>query len=233
MRLDKYLSELNIGTRKEIKAAVRKGRVLIDGKMASDPSVSLSGEETVTFDGRVLTYEKYVYYMMNKPPGVITASRDARMETVMDLLGEARRKDLFAVGRLDRDTTGLLLLTNDGDFDHRLMSPKHHVEKEYRVTVSGALTEEDVSLFAAGLKVDAELTCAPAVLKILSSGKVSEADLTIHEGKYHQVKRMFAAVGKEVTGLKRIRIGGLSLDPSLPEGAFRKLTEDEIAACTK
>ena len=228
MRLDKYLSDLNIGTRKEIKNAVRKGRVLVNGETACDPGMTVTGAEKVTFDGRELSYEEHVYYMLNKPKGVITASRDPRQETVLDLLGDARRKDLFAVGRLDKDTTGLLLLTNDGAFDHHLMSPKHHVEKEYYALVRGEVTGADAALFAAGVKVDEELTAAPAHLEILSSGACSEVLLTIHEGKFHQVKRMFTAVGKEVTELRRIRIGALRLDPALPEGGFRALTDAEL-----
>ena len=243
MRLDKYLSDLGVGTRSELRAAVRRGRATVNGAVVKDPGMQLRGDERVCFDGNELSYERNVYYMMNKPAGVITAARDPHQRTVLDLMGEKRRKDLFPVGRLDKDTTGLLLLTNDGSFDHHLMSPKHHVDKRYEVTVRGAVTEEDVAAFAAGLRLDEEFTAAPAALVVAepqadapaepqidnACGEmpVTHAYVTIHEGKYHQVKRMFAAVGKEVLTLRRIAIGSLELDPELPEGSFRPLTEEE------
>jgi 16S rRNA pseudouridine516 synthase len=148
MRLDKYLSDLNAGTRKEIKEAVRKGRVRVNGETASDPGMRLSGTEEVLFDGRRMIREEHVYYMMNKPAGVVCAVTDAKCRTVLDLMGDARRKDLFPVGRLDKDTVGLLLLTNDGQFDHRLMSPRRHVEKTYFVRVDGAVSGDDVRAFS-------------------------------------------------------------------------------------
>ena len=175
MRLDKYLSDLGVGTRSELRAAVRRGRATVNGAVVKDPGMQLRGDERVCFDGSELFYEKNVYYMMNKPAGVITAARDPHQRTVLDLMGEKRRKDLFPVGRLDKDTTGLLLLTNDGSFDHHLMSPKHHVDKRYEVTVRGAVTEEDVAAFAAGLRLDEEFTAAPAELVVAEAATAATA----------------------------------------------------------
>ena len=228
MRLDKYLSDLNAGTRKEIREAVRRGRVRVNGETASDPGMRLSGAEEVLFDGRRMIREEHVYYMMNKPAGVVCAVTDAKCRTVLDLMGAARRKDLFPVGRLDKDTVGLLLLTNDGQFDHRLMSPRRHVEKTYFVRVDGDVSGDDVRAFSKGLQVDEDFTALPAKLEIARSAEVSEVYLTIREGKYHQVKRMFHAVGKEVIMLKRVSIGALVLDPDLQEGCFRPLREEEL-----
>ena len=165
---------------------------------------------------------------MNKPAGVVWAVTDANCRTVRGLRSVTHRKDLFPVGRLDKDTVGLLLLTNDGQFDHRLMSPRRHVEKTYFVRVDGAVSGDDVRAFSEGLRVDEDFTALPAKLEIVRSGEVSEAYLTIREGKYHQVKRMFHAVGKEVTWLKRVSIGALVLDPDLQEGCFRPLREEEL-----
>ncbi len=227
MRLDKLLATLGAGTRSELRSVIRKGLVQVNGETVKDPGAKLSGDERVTVDGRDYHFTEFVYYMLNKPAGVITASRDPKQRTVLGLFGEDRRRDLFAVGRLDKDTTGLLIITNDGELDHRLMSPKRHVAKRYAVRVKGELTEDDVRAFAEGLYVDEELTAAPAELTILSRGSISEAEVVIREGKYHQIKRMFAAVGKEVTALRRISVGGLLLDPDLPEGSYRELTEEE------
>lgn len=228
MRLDKYLSDRNAGTRKEIREAVRAGRVAVDGVTAADPGMQLKGGETVSFDGRALDKAAHVYYMMHKPAGVVTAVRDARHQTVIDLMGADARKDLFPVGRLDLDTTGLLLLTNDGAFDHALMSPKRHVPKMYEALVSGQVEAALIDVFAAGVDLG-DFRALPAALEILSSGETSEVRLTIHEGKFHQVKRMFLAAGHEVLRLTRIRIGNLPLDETLEEGAYRPLREEEIA----
>ncbi len=248
MRLDKYLSDLGVGTRKDIKEAVRKGLVTVNGQAARDPGLKLKGDEAVAFDGRQLLWQEHVYYMLNKPAGVITAVSDARAATVMDLPGVPRRKDLFPVGRLDKDTVGLLLLTNDGAFDHHLMSPRRHVEKTYYARIRGRLREDAADRIAAGLRVDESLTAAPAELvrfgaedpwreQALRSGGVTGAAfggdtsgvlLTLREGKYHQVKRMLQAVGGEVLYLKRISIGPLALDPDLPEGGVRELTQQEV-----
>ncbi len=231
MRLDKLLSDMNIGTRKEIKTLVRKGEVLVDGVPVKDPGAAVSGNEVIICRGKQVTYSRHEYYMMNKPAGVISASEDPKQETVLDLMPDDRRKDLFPVGRLDKDTVGLLLISNDGDLAHRLLSPKSHVDKVYFARVDGQVTQEDVRLFKEGLLVDESLTALPAELEIRSStARQSEVLITIREGKFHQIKRMFQAVGKEVTYLKRLSMGPLVLDPDLEEGACRPLTEAELAA---
>lgn len=231
MRLDKLLSDMNIGTRKEIKTLVRKGEVLVDGVTVKDPGAAVSGNEVIICRGKQVTYSRHEYYMMNKPAGVISASEDPKQETVLDLMPDDRRKDLFPVGRLDKDTVGLLLISNDGDLAHRLLSPKSHVDKVYFARVDGQVTQEDVRLFKEGLLVDESLTALPAELEIRSStARQSEVLITIREGKFHQIKRMFQAVGKEVTYLKRLSMGPLVLDPDLEEGACRPLTEAELAA---
>lgn len=167
------------------------------------------------------------YYMLNKPAGVISASEDRRERTVVDLITTKKRNDLFPVGRLDRDTEGLLLITNDGDLAHRLLSPKKHVDKVYYARIDGKVTEEDQKVFAEGLDIGEEKKTLPAQLHILKSGEESEITLTIREGKFHQVKRMFHAVGKEVVYLKRLQMGSLKLDETLRPGEYRKLTEQE------
>ncbi|MBR3275364.1 MAG: rRNA pseudouridine synthase [Eubacterium sp.] len=227
-RLDKYLADAGCGTRSELKKAVRKGAVKVDGVPVKDPGYQLSGNETVTFSGKPVSFEKTVYYLMNKPAGVVSATRDTKEKTVIDLLGENGRPDLFPAGRLDKDTEGLLLITNDGELAHRLLSPRHHVDKNYYVKVQGLLTEEDCRAFAEGLKVSDDFTAMPAELVILQAGEISEAEVTIREGKFHQVKRMFHAVGKEVLYLKRLSMGTLKLDEALKPGEFRPLTKEEL-----
>ena len=166
--------------------------------------------------------------MLNKPGGVITATNDKRQQTVLDLIVDKERKDLFPVGRLDKDTEGLLLITNDGELAHRLLSPKKHVAKTYYATVEGKVTEEDTALFKAGLPIDETWTALPAELKILRSDTISEVEITIYEGKFHQIKRMFEAVDKKVLTLKRLSMGTLKLDIQLAPGGYRPLTEQEI-----
>ena len=235
MRIDKFLSDMGAGTRTEIKKAIKAGRVSAGGVTVTDPGMHVAGGEVV-FCGRTYLYEPFVYYMLNKPAGVVTATEDRRQRTVLDLIDEPKRKDIFPVGRLDKDTEGLLLITNDGDLAHNLLSPKKHADKVYFVRLSGLVTGEDVTAFAAGLYVDETLTALPAELVILSTDaekNTSECEITIREGKFHQVKRMFAAVGKEVTYLKRLSMGPLALDPALPVGAWRRLTAEEIRALTE
>ena len=295
-RLDKLLGQEGLGTRSELKKAVRKGRVTVNGAVEKDPGRQITAEDRICFDGKEVRRNQYVYYMLNKPAGVITATEDGRMRTVLDLLREpvpvpeeakpgsaaadspeetetsvpdgsalkktaaARpgpmpaeasactrpvlRRGLFPVGRLDRDTEGLLLITDDGQLAHRLLSPVRHVDKTYYAVVTGRVTESDISLFAQGFRVDDELTAMPAVLRIIEDGSFAEAPLpdaaygpectqvsvTIREGKFHQIKRMFAAVGKEVLYLKRLSMGTLQLDTALKPGQFRELTKEEIAA---
>ena len=233
MRLDKYLADMGLGTRSEIKKAVRSGRVSVDGRAVTNPAAKVGPEEVVLFDGTAVTYEPYVYYMLHKPAGVISASEDRRERTCVDLIDETRRRDLFPVGRLDRDTEGLLLITNDGDLCHRLLTPSRHVDKVYYARISGKVTEKDVRGFADGLQVDEDFRAMPAQLRILRSDSVSEVEIVIREGKFHQIKRMFRAVGKEVLYLKRLSMGSLTLDPALEAGAWRRLTADELAELRK
>lgn len=228
MRLDKYLAEMGAGTRKEVRKMIRDGRVSINGQKENDPGRKVMEGEEVRADGAPVVYEKYVYYMLHKPAGVISATEDAREQTVLDLIDEKKRKGLFPVGRLDRDTEGLLLITNDGELAHRLLSPKRHVDKVYFARLDGPVGEEEKKRFAQGLKVDDTLTALPAELEILD-GK-NEVRVTVREGKYHQVKRMFQAVGREVLYLKRLSMGPLVLDEQLPAGAYRRLTGEEESA---
>ena len=233
MRLDKYLSDMGAGTRSELKKEIRRGGVSVDGAVVKDPGFSVSPSSRVIYKGAAVVYEEFVYYMLNKPAGVISASEDDNAETVIDLIPGPKRRDLFPVGRLDRDTEGLLIITNDGALSHRLLSPKHHVDKVYYAEVSGILDESDVELFAQGLVLSDGLECMPADLKILSVSDEdysSEAEITIREGKFHQVKRMFSSVGAEVTYLKRLSMGPVSLDPDLEPGECRRLTAEELDA---
>ncbi len=235
MRLDKFLADMGAGSRKDLKTAIRKKRVTVNGEIVRDSSINVSESDIVTLDDITVHYETTQYFLMNKPSGVITATEDRKQETVLDLLPLPHRTDLSPVGRLDRDTEGLLIITNDGDLNHRLLSPKHHVDKVYYANIDGEVTEDDVHKFASGLMIDDEegpsFRALPAVLKILSSGNgVSEIEVTLQEGKYHEVKRLFKAVGKTVTYLRRTAMGSLSLDPSLEPGESRKLTKEEIEA---
>lgn len=231
MRLDKYLAEMGVGTRQEVKKQIRQGKAAVNGTVvkAADTKIDETSDE-VTISGRNISYVSYEYYMLNKPAGVVSATEDRRDTTVIDLIKEKKRKDLFPVGRLDKDTEGLLLITNDGDLAHRLLTPKKHVDKVYYAKIDGMVTEEDVKRFAEGINIGAEEEemTRPAKLDIMKSAEESEIRLTIHEGKFHQVKRMFLAVGKEVTYLKRERMGTLCLDENLKPGEYRLLTEEEI-----
>ena len=231
MRLDKYLAEMGVGTRQEVKKQIRQGKAAVNGTVvkAADTKSDETCDE-VTISGRNISYVSYEYYMLNKPAGVVSATEDRRDTTVIDLIKEKKRKDLFPVGRLDKDTEGLLLITNDGDLAHRLLAPKKHVDKVYYAKIDGMVTEEDVKRFAEGIDIGAEEEemTRPAKLDIMKSAEESEIRLTIHEGKFHQVKRMFLAVGKEVTYLKRERMGTLCLDENLKPGEYRLLTEEEI-----
>lgn len=231
MRLDKYLAEMGVGTRQEVKKQIRQGKAAVNGTVvkAADTKIDETCDE-VMICGRNISYVSYEYYMLNKPAGVVSATEDRRDTTVIDLIKEKKRKDLFPVGRLDKDTEGLLLITNDGDLAHRLLAPKKHVDKVYYAKIDGMVTEEDVKRFAEGIDIGAEEEemTRPAKLDIMKSAEESEIRLTIHEGKFHQVKRMFLAVGKEVTYLKRERMGTLCLDENLKPGEYRLLTEEEI-----
>ena len=233
MRLDKYLSDMGAGTRSELKKEIRRSGVSVDGALVTDPGFSVSQSSHIIFRGSVIAYEEFVYYMLNKPAGIISASEDDRESTVVDLIPEPKRRDLFPVGRLDRDTEGLLIITNDGALSHRLLSPKHHVDKVYYARVSGILTDSDIGLFRDGLVLTDGLECLPADLKILSVSDddyTSEAEVTIREGKFHQIKRMFSSIGAEVLYLRRLSMGSVGLDPGLAPGESRRLTPEEIAS---
>lgn len=232
MRLDKLLAEAGFGSRTEVKELVRRKRVRLDGQVVRDPSMSVdSAKAEIYVDERQVRWQEFYYLLMNKPDGVISATEDDYHETVLDLIpAEYKHADVFPVGRLDRDSEGLLILTNDGQLAHRLLSPKRHVPKVYYVIVNGQVTTEDVTKFRQGIQLE-DFTAQPADLKILESAQQqSKAEVTIHEGKFHQVKRMFAAVGKQVTHLKRIKMGPLELDPTLMPGDVRELTPQEVEA---
>lgn len=229
IRLDKLLADAGYGTRSEVKALLRKGRVTVDGDTVKRPEQKVDpGKASVCVDGSPVLWRKYTCYMFHKPAGCVTATRDAKEQTVMDFFRIPKKEDFFPVGRLDRDTEGLLLVTNDGALAHELLSPAKHVDKTYFARVKGVLKKEHIQAFGDGLPIGDEKNALPAVLKILSSAEISEAEVTVQEGRYHQVKRMFAAVGCEVVYLKRISMGGLALDPDLPKGAYRMLDDAEM-----
>ncbi len=235
MRLDKYLCDCGIGTRKEVKAIIKSGMISINAKICKDASVHIDEHvDTVTYGDKTLNYQKYIYLMLNKPAGVVSATFDKHLPTVLDLLPATYKHfDVFPVGRLDIDTTGLLILTNDGQLAHRMISPKHHVEKTYIADICGKVTEADIAAFDEGIVLDDGYICMPGKLLILNSDEHSQIELTIFEGKFHQVKRMFEAVNKRVLTLKRLSMGGICLDTSLPEGQIRALTEKEIELLMK
>lgn len=233
MRLDKFLSEMGVGTRSEVKAYLKKGQVTLNGEIVKKPEVKIDeNNDKVCYLGQVLSYEAVQYFLLNKPAGCVTATRDHLSDTVMSFLPENRRDDLFPVGRLDKDTEGLLLITNDGQLAHELLSPRKHVDKTYFAVIDGEVREEHKQLFLDGLNIGDEDLTLPAKLNILKSGETSEIELTIHEGRFHQVKRMFEAIGTKVTYLKRISMGPLTLG-NLQPGKVRVLTEEELDALRK
>lgn len=232
MRLDKFLVENGLGSRSQVKELLKKGLVLVNGRAEKSPKTQINEmTDEVVVSGQKLTYEKFVYYLLNKPKGYISATEDERHKTVLDLLDEtARQKEVFPVGRLDIDTHGLLLLTNNGKLAHAMLSPKKHVEKIYRAKVAGLMNQSDVERFARGIELK-DFTCHPAQLKIVEldeEKEISLVEITLAEGKFHQVKRMVAACGKEVTDLQRLSMGPLQLDPELALGEWRRLTEEEM-----
>ena len=229
-RLDKIIASTGRWSRREVKSLVKQGRVLVDGVIARSAEEKADPETAeICVNGEVLTYRRYTWVMLNKPAGYLSATEDGKGATVLDLLPqELQKQNLFPVGRLDKDTEGLLLLTNEGGLAHDLLSPKHHVDKVYYTRVAGRLTEEDCRAFEAGMTLDDGLVCMPAGLKILSAGEESEAHVTLREGKFHQVKRMLAYRGKPVLYLERVNMGNMPLDPALGRGEFRFLTDDEV-----
>ena len=306
MRLDKFLADMGVGSRSDLKKAIRKAIVTVNGAVEKDPGAQVSAEDHICFDGAEISYAEQQYYMLHKPAGVLSASEDRRQTTVVDLIRDAAstdasaanasaadhhaadghadgriarstedarvRKDLFPVGRLDKDTEGLLIITNDGPLAHQLLVPKHHIDKTYYAIVTGTITEDDQCAFTRGIRYDEKLTALPATLRVLSTGKtvaelrralgftatserllrtrlagsafigaeepaditddtlVSEVEITIQEGKFHQIKKMVKALpgGKEILYLRRITMGALRLDPALAPGEFRKLRQEEI-----
>lgn len=235
IRLDKYLADMGWGTRAQVKRSILKGQVTIDGVPERRPETKINDSQKVLYCGENVRYTEYEYYMLNKPAGVISATEDKRDKTVLDLLKGRKRKDLFPVGRLDKDTEGLLLITNDGNLAHNLLSPKKHVDKVYYAKIKGIVTKEEQERFSEGLPIGEGEFAKPARLTILAVDEkehCSEIKLIIQEGKFHQVKRMFQSVGKEVTYLKRLQMGNLVLDEGLKPGEYRELTEEErIGLC--
>ncbi len=229
-RLDKVLSNMGYGTRKEVKALVKNGRVTLNGSVVKDSSMHIEPEkDEIYINGEKLCYKKYIYLMMNKPKGVISATYDGYDKTVIDLLSvEDAIFNPAPVGRLDKDTVGLLLITNDGELNHRLLSPKKHVPKRYYAKIEGRVTDEDVLEFKKGILLDDGYKTLSSELYILKSDEESEIEVVIYEGKYHQVKRMFESVGKKVLYLKRFEMGPLKLDESLKEGEYRELSDEEL-----
>ena len=227
MRLDKLLADMGIASRRELREIIKAGRVAVDGVPAARPEQKLEPAKcAVTLDGEPLHYARFHYYMMDKPVGVLTATEDRRQKTVLDLLSpELRRMGLFPVGRLDKDTSGLLLLTDDGEFAHRVISPKSGVEKLYYARVEGTPSKEDVEAFHQGLVLKDGTVCLPAKLEITGDG---ECLVTVQEGKYHQVRRMLASRGTPVLELRRLRIGALELDRELKPGDYKELGEGEL-----
>ena len=280
MRLDKFLADMGVGSRSDLKKAIRKSLVTVNGTVEKDPGAQVSAEDHICFDGAEIRYAEQQYYMLHKPAGVLSASEDRRQTTVVDLINlndELVRKDLFPVGRLDKDTEGLLIITNDGPLAHQLLVPKHHIDKTYYAIVTGTITEDDQRAFTRGIRYDEKLTALPATLRVLSTGKtvadlrrelgftatserllrtrlagpafigaeepaditedslVSEVEITIQEGKFHQIKKMVKALpgGKEILYLRRITMGALRLDPNLAPGEFRQLSDAEIKILKK
>lgn len=230
MRLDRFLKEQGIASRSELKAYIRKGRVKVDGTVCTDPGFHVDPEKNqVTFDDVPVRHSRYVYLMMNKPKGILTATSDRQARTVLDLLPEKyRRMGVFPVGRLDKDTEGLLLITNNGRLAHNLLSPKKHVPKLYEAHLDRYPGEAAVTAFREGVVINSEFTALPAELRFISRDPVI-AHVVVYEGKFHQVKRMFKAVGAEVVYLKRLKMGELALDESLEPGEYRELTDSEKA----
>lgn len=228
-RLDKIISSQGVFSRKEAGKIIRQGRVVVDGRVAKDPSEKFNPVlSELTIDGKPFTYKKHIYIMLNKPAGILSATTDRNSKTVLDLIPkDLWRSGLFPVGRLDKDTTGLMIITDDGDFAHRVTSPKYGVSKHYHAVLNGRVHDETIRLFAAGIRLKDGFLCAPVQLRIIGSGGGTLVEVVIKEGKYHQIKRMFAAVGLKVLALKRVKIGGLALDENLSEGECREISETE------
>ncbi|MEE1072854.1 MAG: pseudouridine synthase [Cellulosilyticum sp.] len=230
MRLDKVLGHVGYGSRKEVQKLIKAKKVTVDGKCIAKSEANVNPEtQVICVSGKPIDYKAYYYYLLNKPAGYVSATEDPRDETVIDLLMQMdRNKELFPVGRLDKDTEGLLVLTNNGKLAHDLLSPKKHVDKIYYAKVKGEMVPEDIEVFAQGMTLKDGTTYRPGKLEIISSGEFSEIYVTISEGKFHQVKKMVQFVGKEVVYLQRIQMGQLKLPKDLVLGEYRQLTEDEL-----
>ncbi|AIS60672.1 pseudouridine synthase [Listeria ivanovii] len=228
MRLDKLLSHTGYGSRREVKPLLKSGSVTVNGTIQKDSKLQVNPEkDQITVHGNPVVYQEFVYFMLHKPQNVVSATEDNLSETVIDLLAqEDTLTNPFPVGRLDKDTEGLLIITNDGTLAHNLLSPKKHIDKTYYAKIEGNVTVADIEAFQTGITLDDGYTCKPAHLEIITP---SEINVTIQEGKFHQVKRMFAATGKTVTYLKRISMGKLKLDEALRLGEYRSLTDEELA----
>ena len=230
MRVDKLLSNVGVASRAELKKYCKQGLISVNGKVINNPGVQVDSEsDDIRFNGEKIVYREFVYIMLNKPDGYISATYDKYDPIVLDLIDQSYLVfEPFPVGRLDKDTEGLLVLTNDGQLAHRVLSPKKHVPKTYYAKIQGKVTEEDILAFEKGVILDDGYETMPSQLKILKSDDMSEIELTIHEGKFHQVKRMFESVGKKVVYLKRLSMGKLILDENLSLGEYRELTDEEV-----
>lgn len=233
-RLDKILSSALKISRADVKKLIKKQSVTVNGASVKSGEMKIDPDtDEIRLNGRDVVYQKNIYLMMNKPEGVISASNDRSQETVVDLVPEEYRRDgLFPAGRLDADTTGFVLITDDGDFAHRILSPKNHVEKTYHARLAQRLSDGDIERFLSGIELKDGTLCLEARLRVIEDGETPLVEVVIHEGKYHQVKRMFAALGNRVVQLRRIKIGGLSLDGTLAEGECREITREEIRLIT-
>lgn len=225
-RLDKFLCDLNIGTRSQVKTYIQKGLVSINDEIIKKPEYKVSDNDTVYYQGQALSGEQYAYYMLHKPAGIISATEDKVQKTVLEYFKNEPCRNLYPVGRLDKDTEGLLLITNDGELGHRLLSPRHHIPKTYYVELLHAVTTENVRLLEEGIDIGEKKLTLPAQIRTISKNTLY---ITITEGKFHQIKRMFEAVDNKVMYLKRISMGNLNLDTNLPKGQYRRLTSDEIS----
>lgn len=224
MRLDKYLANANLGSRKEVNKLIKKGEISVNGTIVKNPKTDVGYEDDIVYIDVPIVLEEFIYFMMNKPDGVISSTEEGPTETVIDLIAHPQQGELFPVGRLDKDTVGLLFITNDGKLAHQLLSPKNEYYKTYHVTLRDEVTEKDIKQLETGIELK-EFTTKPAKAELLSPHEVS---LSITEGKFHQVKRMFIALGNEVVKLKRTNFATLELDGALAEGEYRRLTEEEI-----
>ena len=232
MRIDKYLANMNVGSRKEVHSLIKKKVVMVNGELVTTPKQQVKEDDLVVVDGNEIAYQQYHYFLLNKPKGVISATEDRSQQTVISLLKtKDRYQGIAPVGRLDKDTTGLLLLTNDGALAHELLAPNKHVTKVYRAKISGVASEETIKTFASGITLGDGTKLKPAKLEILAQDKVhdlSQIEVQIQEGKYHQIKRMFGAVGMKVLELDRISMGKLSLPTDLKRGQYQEITRDKI-----